>query len=931
MKKIYKLFAAIAILALGKQEAAAQCISATQYPSSTFTINSVPGSTTSITTCNYGGEYSVDNFTATGTYSATSSIATDYITVTDNANTPIAFGLTPLSFTINTTGIYRIHIAASAPPTCGTQSSCRTVRVIVPQVPCSMIPTATTVANAALLCPGAALTVSTNATYTGSGISFQWQSSTVGASGPFSAIGSATNTTYSAPSGTATTWYQLVATCSNGPVTGTSTPVQITPGIVQPTAAVTPTSLCSTNSANLSLTSAFTGVSYNWQSSPTGTAGSFSSIAGGTVTPLAVNGITATTYYRSILSCTANPAFSVTTQTVQVSAPAPTVATVPYFEGFETVTAGSWPNCSWIKTGDWTTATATLSNNRGPNTGVGYAYTAWSTIAGGDMLYSNGIQLNTGVTYSANTSYRTDGLSGWTELSMLLATAQNTAAITNTLSTVGAATNTVYAMLTNTFTVPSSGVYYLAYRVVANSTPWYLTIDDINVTAPCSLNAPVVAIAGGTAAVCSGNTVNLSASGASTYSWSSGATTSTVSVSPGSTTTYTVIGTNAVSCTNTAVQTVTVNPAPVVSVSGATAVCAGQSAVLTASGASTYVWSNAATTTTISASPTVTTVYTATGTANGCDGVGSLTVTVNANPVVSVSGATAVCAGQSAVLTASGASTYVWSNAATTTTISASPTVTTVYTATGTANGCDGVGSLTVNVNANPVVSVSGATAVCAGQSAVLTASGASTYVWSNAATTTTISASPTVTTVYTATGTANGCTGVASKTLVVNALPSVSLTAGATSVCVNTSTIALTGAPAGGVYTGSNVAGNVFTPGAVAGTFTPAYAYTDGNGCANTASATIIVSGCVGLANNTSSAAEFNAYPNPTSGVFTLAFNNGLEKTITVSDVSGKVVYTIVSDKAQIEINLSELSNGIYTVKVQGNQTVNVLKVVKQ
>lgn len=839
----------------------AQCISTTQYPSGTATINSTPGSTTQITTCNYGGEYSVNNFTATGNYSVTSSLATDYITVTDNANTPIVFGLAAVNFTVITPGIYRIHIAASAPPTCGAQSTCRTVRVIVPQVPCSIIPTATTVANAALLCPGAALNLSSNATYTGAGISYQWQSSTVGASGPFNTIATATNVTYSTPSGTATTWYQLVATCSNGPVTGTSTPVQITPGINQPTAAVTPSNLCSSNSANLSLTSAYTGVSYNWQSSPTGTAGSFASIPGGTLTPYTVNGITATTYYQAVLSCTANSAFSVTTQTVQVTAPAPTVSTVPYFEGFETVTPGSWPNCSWIKAGDWTTSTTPSTYNRMPKTGIGYAYTAWSTIAGGDMLYSNGIQLNTGVTYSANVSYITDGLSGWSELSMLLSTAQNTSAITNTISTVAAATNTTYATLTNTFTVPSSGVYYLAFRVVANSTPWYLSIDDINVTAPCSLNAPVVSISGGTAAICNGNAVNLSASGASTYSWSSGATTSTVSVSPGSTTTYTVIGTNAISCTNTAVQTVTVNPAPVVSVSGATAVCAGQSAVLTASGASTYVWSNAATTSTISASPTVTTVYTATGTANGCDGVGSITVTVNANPVVSVSGATAVCAGQSAVLTASGASTYVWSNAATTTTISASPTVTTVYTAT----------------------------------------------------------------------GTANGCTGVASKTLVVNALPSVSLTAGATSVCVNTSTIALTGAPAGGVYTGSNVAGNVFTPGAVAGTFTPSYAYTDGNGCANTASATIIVSGCVGLTNNASNTAEFNAYPNPTSGVFTLAFTNGLEKTITVSDVSGKVVYSIVSDKAQIEINLSELSNGIYTVKVQGNQTVNVLKVVKQ
>ena len=57
-----------------------------------------------------------------------------------------------------------------------------------------------------------------------SGITYQWQSSSTLA-GPYANIGGATNATYTVPNQTATTYYQLVATCSGTP--GTSTPVQV--------------------------------------------------------------------------------------------------------------------------------------------------------------------------------------------------------------------------------------------------------------------------------------------------------------------------------------------------------------------------------------------------------------------------------------------------------------------------------------------------------------------------------------------------------------------------------------------------------------------------------------------------------------------------------------------------------------------------------
>lgn len=70
----------------------------------------------------------------------------------------------------------------------------------------------------------------------------------------------------------------------------------------------------------------------------------------------------------------------------------------------------------------------------------------------------------------------------------------------------------------------------------------------------------------------------------------------------------------------------------------------------------------------------------------------------------------------------------------------------------------------------SPVISVSGASLFCKGDIRTYTASGASTYSWSTNASGTSISLSPTVTTIYTVTGNINGCQ--ASKTFTVNVEP---------------------------------------------------------------------------------------------------------------------------------------------------------------
>lgn len=130
--------------------------------------------------------------------------------------------------------------------------------------------------------------------------------------------------------------------------------------------------------------------------------------------------------------------------------------------------------------------------------------------------------------------------------------------------------------------------------------------------------------------VCSGQPIILTAGGASTYSWSTGGNTFTISPTPTITTTYSVLGSSG-TCSNTAIKTITVNPNPsVAAVSNNSLICVGQSATLTANGANVYVWNPSGSGVTIVVSPTITSTYTVTGTdGNGCSNTAVITQSVD--------------------------------------------------------------------------------------------------------------------------------------------------------------------------------------------------------------------------------------------------------------------------------------------------------------
>jgi hypothetical protein len=215
--------------------------------------------------------------------------------------------------------------------------------------------------------------------------------------------------------------------------------------------------------------------------------------------------------------------------------------------------------------------------------------------------------------------------------------------------------------------------------------------------------------------VCSGRTVTLTATGAATqYSWSTGATSPVITVTPNTTTTYSVGGMSGM-CFGGNSITVNVLPSPTLAIAqNPNTVCSGKNLTVTSSGASTYTYVLGAGASTLNPialiAPTVTSLttvqFTIGGTgSNGCVSAGIYTLAVNPNPTVSVSASSpSVCVGSSATLSASGADTYQWTGSGSS---SSNPFVYTAtssgvqqFTATGTTSaGCTGTASISFTAN----------------------------------------------------------------------------------------------------------------------------------------------------------------------------------------------------------------------------------------
>ncbi|MCF1191690.1 T9SS type A sorting domain-containing protein [Mangrovimonas sp. AS39] len=288
--------------------------------------------------------------------------------------------------------------------------------------------------------------------------------------------------------------------------------------------------------------------------------------------------------------------------------------------------------------------------------------------------------------------------------------------------------------------------------------------DEVQVT----VNPLPTANAGEDVTICEGESISITATGGNSYEWSNGSTNATTTVSPISTTTYTVTVVEN-GCSSDDEITVTVNPLPEINLGSDITIEQGDTANLSVNAEGSIEWSTGETTNEIVVNPNQTTTYVVYVTNNGCTSEDSITVNVNQIQVVASAGENvAICEGGTTTLTASGGSSYEWNTGATTQSIDVSPDETTVYTVIVSEGSVSDSAEVQVTVNALPTANAGSDVSMEVGSTVVLTATGGESYQWSNGATTQSIEVSPSATTTYEVTVTTGECSSTDSVTVTV-------------------------------------------------------------------------------------------------------------------------------------------------------------------
>ncbi len=334
---------------------------------------------------------------------------------------------------------------------------------------------------------------------------------------------------------------------------------------------------------------------------------------------------------------------------------------------------------------------------------------------------------------------------------------------------------------------------------------------------PCNFVATVTP---SSAVICAtGGSVVLTASGGTSYVWNNGANTQQITVSAAGV--YNVVVTSAQGCTALASATITTGTAPSPTITGNTAIFAGQSTTLTAGGGGLYAWNGPGLAPNAGGAAQVVSqagTYVVTVTSpTGCTASASVVVTnIALPPAPTVTPTAAVqpnatlqaCVGQTIQLVAScpigstprfkiGTTT----NDATTQNVTSSAPGTVIYNVVCVAGGVEGPSTFAqVVFNAVPTVQILQTGILCNNQpsSITLSATGASSYTWSTGATTQSIVVNTGATGLYSVNGAnAAGCIGTATQTVSATTCGATTVLAitGATIDCVNGNiTIAATG-----------------------------------------------------------------------------------------------------------------------------------------
>ena len=553
--------------ACGTATASGGCISTSPYGSATVTACGAG----TITTCNWTGEYSQLDIGTIGAFTFYSSTLTDYLTLTDAANTILYFGTTPLSANITTIGNYRLHVSANSSCATPTPQVCRTTSYDCLNVPCSGTPNAgSTSISSSTICGAQNISCGLLGSTIALGLSYQWQSSTNNTT--WTSIPSFTNSTMTQLINS-NTYFRCIVSCGSFSSTSISNFISLGGTPIGGSALASAPNSCAGTLINFNLSgnSTWAGLNYQWQSSANNS--SWSNIAGSTASTLS-QPVNSTTYYRCLLSCVSS---TMASASVLVTSASPlSYASIPYYETFDNVWQSgcdlrnvpnnqNWKsspltgNNAWRKQNDgvsavWTSANVGIAT---PHSGNGCAnfhssQTPANTKGDLDIL----VNFNQNAKYAISFYYINP--SGNDDLNVLLSSdAGISFSIKGSYNTQATwAKKTIYYNAVNT---PSCIVKFKGNADDGNDD---IGIDSLSIRMVC-LN-PAIAATSNTNTICAGQSVTLTATGATNYTWSPiGITTSSAVVSPLVNTMYVVTGSNDGLCFPTTAISISVTSCPI--------------------------------------------------------------------------------------------------------------------------------------------------------------------------------------------------------------------------------------------------------------------------------------------------------------------------------------------------------------------------------
>ena len=402
------------------------------------------------------------------------------------------------------------------------------------------------------------------------GGSIQWQQSTVSATGPWTNVGTGGQTLVPAPMTDSVYYFQAVLTCNtNTAITNVVTIIVNSPTLT----GTTPGSRCGAGTVVLGATAAGT-TNVKWYTTPTGgtelyTGNSFT-------TPV----ITTTTDFY------AEPVSGAGLLTGLGSTAVPTSSGYNaqrgiQFDAYQTFTLVSFD--FYAAYAGTTLLTVVLQDNAGtPLQTFSLTDVSTNAAAGWHTVPLNMI-VQPGTGYKLLCTFNSGSLSNYSHASG----ADFTTTAFNNLGSVGLITNGL-----NTGPTVSTTSYWYFYNLVVSA-----GCNGVRVPVTATVNtSPSVTVAASSTTICDGENTTLSVSSSNdpnyTYTWAPGGFTgNTVTVTPSSTTIYTLTAQDNTTgafagCGSLATQTITVNPSPTpVSVTPATTtVCQGTNVSLMASG-----------------------------------------------------------------------------------------------------------------------------------------------------------------------------------------------------------------------------------------------------------------------------------------------------------------------------------------------------------